>query len=211
MPKPEDTKEEESTQDDTIPGIPQEKVNELVGTARTKGKESGRKALLKELGLDDDMSADDVKALLASATEAADKDKSELEKVQGANAKLQGKLDAATTSAQEAIVRATKILVQASIKEAVAGLEDMKVLPEAVDDVVTFIRADKELAELITVGEDDEIKGASEAVKALLKKKPYLATKRATNGPGTSSLNKRPETDKVEQPSDDGSGPVIRF
>jgi hypothetical protein len=175
--------------DESKVDITQDKLNTELASARRKGQEQGKKAFLKELGLDGDTSVEDIKAQLEAVKAAEDANKTALELAEGKVSELEKAQANITKQAEMTINRAINLLVVSAVKEAALNLEEYKVVPEALGDVTTMIQADKKLSELIVFDEDtSSITGATEAVEALIKAKPYLAQKRGKEGPGTTTL-----------------------
>jgi hypothetical protein len=106
------------------------------------------------------------KAARFDEIEAANK--SELEKLQEALAAEQSKATAATERAQRALVRAA-VVAEAQRAGAVDPDAVLAMLPQ----------------DAVTIGDDDRVTGADEAVQALLAAKPYLVGKPTRPNPGS--------------------------
>lgn len=79
-------------------GVPQDRVNQLVGDARKEGRAAAMADLLKELGVE---KVEEAKSVLQAKREADDAAKSELEKAQGALADAQKKAADAEAALQK--------------------------------------------------------------------------------------------------------------
>lgn len=94
--QPDKTGDEGQSTDTTFT---QADLDRLVGSARKQARESVRNDLLKELGFE---SADDLKAMVTSAREKADAEKSDLEKAQAEIERWKKQAEEAQTARQEA-------------------------------------------------------------------------------------------------------------
>lgn len=111
---------------------------------------------------------DDLKAKAAKLDEIEAANKSELEKLQDALAVEQTKAATASERAQRALIRAA-VVAEAQRAGAVDPDAVLAMLP----------------TNAVTIGDDDLVTGADEAVKALLEAKPYLVGKPTRPSPGS--------------------------
>ena len=110
---------------------------------------------------------EDLRAKAAKLEELEAAQLSELEKAQKAREKAEAK-------AAEAIERANRRLVEAAIRE--AGVELRAVKPEHLPRLID--------TESVTIGDDGQVTGAGEAVKAFLEANPeYVGSERPKPGP----------------------------
>lgn len=198
---------DEKPADETV-GISQEKLNSLLAEARRKGQEQGKAAFLSDLGLESGSDLAEVKSLLQEAAAQQEARQTELEKASTRADKLEKQLAAMQEAHQAELVKAQNTLKQAAVMAAATQLKDFQVLPEALNDVWTFIQGSPEYMAAIEVDESNKIVGADKAVLALLKDKPYLAKKISTSGPGTDTESKRPA---AEKPAPEPDRPMVRF
>jgi hypothetical protein len=110
---------------------------------------------------------EDLKAAAAKLAEYEAAQLSEQERLQKAAQEAEARATAATERAQQAILRSS--VVSAAQR---AGAVD----PDA---VMAFLDKSK-----VTIGDDDQVAGVDEAVKAVLESKPYLVGKPPTPTPG---------------------------
>lgn len=190
--------------------ITQDKLNSELASARRKGQEQGKAAFLKELGLDENASAESIKARLEAAKAAEDANKTALELAESKASDLVQAHAKITQDAEATINRAINLLSVAAVKEAALNLEDFKIVPDAMDDIMPMIQANKKFSELLVFDEElGQVTGATEAVEALIKAKPYLAQKRGKEGPGTTTL---PRTKSSDVPESKGpEKPLVNF
>lgn len=95
----EDANEEDDDSDsDDSSVLPQTVVNKLVGEARKKGRDSGKKEILEELGLEDE---DALKQLVEAAKKREQEEMSELERLQAEHERTQKKLEEEQRRAEE--------------------------------------------------------------------------------------------------------------
>ncbi len=165
QPKPED--EKKFTQADT---------DQIAGKARDEGRKTAVNELLKELGLE---KIDDLKALVTDTRKKQDAEKSELQKAQEKNEELAKAAKAAEAKRDEALAKATERLMKAALL-AEASKPEYKIRPDALADVWTFL--DRSAIKVKDDGETFE--GVGEAIKAVVKAKPYLVDDKP-RGPGS--------------------------
>lgn len=108
---------------------------------------------------------EDLKAAAAKLAELEAANQTELEKAQAAAAKAAEERDAALEEARTTAVRSAVIAAASK-----AGAVDP-------DDVFALLKKDS-----VTIGDDGQVTGAEEAVKALLDAKPHLVGKQAPTG-----------------------------
>ena len=125
---------------------------------------------------------DDLKAKATKFDEIDAANKSELEKAQEAARKASEERDTARSEVQEMSKRTA--VFAAAVK---AGAVD----PDAVHALL-----DKNA---VTIGNDGQVTGADEAVKALLESKPYLVGKPASAGTGSADGGSRGNGDGPKQ------------
>jgi hypothetical protein len=110
----------------------------------------------------------DLRAKAARLDEIEEANKSELQRLQDALADAQTKASTAMERAQRALVRAA-VVAEAQRAGAVDPDAVLAMLPK----------------DAVTIGDDDQVTGADEAVKALLDAKPYLVGKPTRPTPGS--------------------------
>jgi len=151
-------------------------ADQIAGKARDAGRQAAINDLLKELGLE---KADDLKTLVADTRKKQDAEKSELQKALDRIEELSKATKAAEAKREEALGKATERLMKAAVLTE-AAKPDYRLRTDALPDVWTFIdRA------ALKVKEDGEtFEGIAEAVKAVIKAKPYLVDSKP-KGPGS--------------------------
>ncbi len=157
-------------------------VDKLTGDARKGGREAALKSLLGEVGLED---ADKLKAFVADARKTQEAQMTEAEKQKAEMEKLRQETETAKTERTRAVATANERLMQAAVLTEAAKAEH-KVNPAALADVWLFV--DRATLE---VGEDGVVKGAQEAVQAVIKARAYLTQTALPRG-GTPLREKRP-------------------
>ncbi len=131
----------------------QEELNAIVGERATRARSAAISDLLGELGFE---KADELKALVQSAREQADKQKSETQKLQEKLAEYEKK---EASWAQQRREQALQIAVQAAAQK--VGIVDAEVALALVRGGITF-------------DEQDAPQGVEAALTELVKSKPYL-------------------------------------
>ncbi len=190
QPKPED--ERKFTQADT---------DQIAGKARDEGRKTAVSELLKDLGLE---KIDDLKTLVTDTRKKQDAEKSELQKAQERNEELAKAAKAADAKRDEALAKATERLMKAALL-AEASKPEYKIRPDALADVWTFL--DRSAIKVKDDGETFE--GVAEAIKAVVKAKPYLVDDkpRGPGSPPAPNANGRRE----KEPSDEDKARAQRM
>jgi hypothetical protein len=140
-------------------------IAERVSRANKAAGKTALEARAKELGFD---SVEAMETALKAHKEAAEKDKTDLQKAQEAKAAAEAKAKAAESRANQALIRAA-FMLQVAGKTWVEGV--------SVDDVYAMADLSQ-----VTVKEDGTIEGVAEAAETLLKAKPGLVKATATSG-----------------------------
>lgn len=156
-------------------------VDRIVGERAKRAEESAITTLLRKLGFE---KPDDLEALVADTRKKQDAEKSELQKAQEQIAQLTKAQAEAEKARTEAIEKASVTLMRAAVM-AEASKPEYRIRPEALADVWTFIDRGSIKPKSDA---DGEYTGIGEALKALVKAKPYLAVEgdgRGTPRPGT--------------------------
>jgi cell division septum initiation protein DivIVA len=176
-PQPE-TKPVENTGDSA--GVPQEKVNELVGKTRQEAREKARAEFLQSLGFEDEGA---LKALLDDAKKRKEAEMTEVEKL---TAKLQ-ELQAQAKQAQDAAAAATQQARMERLTSAVksAASEANATYP---DDVVTLLRDRGELESMLDDDGNVKAKAVTSAIEKVKQDRPAYFT-RSPQQPGSPSNN----------------------
>lgn len=151
-------------------------ADQIAGKARDAGRQAAINELLKDLGLE---KTDDLKALVTDTRKKQDAEKSELQKAQERNEELAKAAKAAEAKRDEALSRATERLLKAAVLTE-AAKPDHKIRADALADVWTFL--DRSAIKIKDDGETFD--GISEAIKAVVKAKPYLVDNKP-KGPGS--------------------------
>lgn len=161
----------------------QDDLNKQFADRAARAASAKEKELLEALGVKD---PEEAKALLAVAREAADKNKTETEKLQAQIKTADEARVKAETEAKEKTEAANKRLLDSEIKinAATALIEKDKIVRpafkrEALDDVLLLI--DRKLIE----EKDGAFKGVDKALEALAKAKPWLLEEKQQAPRGT--------------------------
>lgn len=145
----------------------QEDMDRVAGERARRAEEATQKKLLESLGVKD---PDEAKKLLEDARKAREQQMSDLDKAKAEAEQFKADKAKAEQERAEAIEKATVTLMRAAVL-AEASKADYRFKPEALGDVWAFVdRAGIKPKD----GADGEFTGISEALKALVKAKPYL-------------------------------------
>ena len=147
----------------------QTELDALIGSARTKGRESGLNAALQELGVG---SIADANSLLEKARQLKEAQMSELEKAHATIAEYEGKLNEQVTISgnYEAMLKEYK---QRNALQNEALKDDYRLRREALGDLLKVAKIDG-LLEKIEFDENDNPKNAAEVLKKLIAERDYL-------------------------------------
>lgn len=151
----------------------QKDLDALVGEARKSGRETAVKKLLEELGVED---AEKLKTALAEAKKLKEAQMSEADKQKAALDAAEKAAADAKAEKETAIAQANERLMKAAVI-AEASKADHKINPAAIADVWAFVDRAK-----LKVTETGDIEGAADAVKAVIKDRPYLQNGKAAAG-----------------------------
>lgn len=142
-------------------GLPQDKVNEIVGKARQEGREKALKDLFSELGVD---SAKSLKSIIEEREEARRAEMSEMERLQDERQKLEERLQEAEQISNMAKKETEKALVRAEV----ARLASSKF--QDVDVVLRMLEPDAVEIDL----DDGSVKGLESALEQMEEKYPWM-------------------------------------
>jgi len=137
-------------------------IAERVSRANKSASRAALEARAKELGFE---SVEAMEAVLKAAKEAAEKEKTDLQKANEAKATAEAKAKAAEERAKTALIRA-------AFAEAAIGANLV-----SADDAFKLADLSK-----VTVDDDGNVEGVREAVEALVKAKPYLVKQGGGSG-----------------------------
>lgn len=166
----------------------QAEVDALIGERAKRAKESGTRAVLEALGIEDVEAA---KAALAEAEKLKKEQMSELEKAQADAQKLQDELAKTKAEKEAAEAKARETAMRAAVMQEAAKANFY-------DGNDAWLFVDRETLEL---AEDGTVNGAEKAVAAVAKAKPHLV-KTAGQTPGSPRANGtgRPAGNKEKAP-----------
>lgn len=180
-------------------GLTQEQVNELVGKARQEGRTTGQSNLLKEFGFED---MDAAKEYLSQAREKEDAEKSEMERLQSQIEKANARAEDAENATKEALLSSQDVLMRTAVEIEIVTNEELSINPQAKDDIWTFLLTDHVGEKGIHVDENGKVQGVGEALKDLIKAKPYLASTPTDDTPGTQTRTKTRKVDSENLDND---------
>lgn len=196
-----DVKEENSG----ATGVSQDKVNELVGSARVEGRAAGEKALLESLGVE---SKETLQSLVKSAKEAEDANRSELEKARAEQERLQQEKDAASENIGALKRRLLDTRIEIVASKPVVDKDGKVTRPAFRDDALDIVLMTIDRA-LIAEGDDGTYSGIEEALVKLAEKRALLlkeadekTTEHLKGSPSSrKSYFQRPENKQPEKKS----------
>lgn len=182
----------------TEPALTQKEVDAIMGRTRKEASEAARKALLKELGIenvDDPKAVETAKTKLTAAQQAEEAQKSELQKLQEANAKVLADLEA---EKQLRLAAESK-----RIADKVDGrIESLATKSGALDatDVSRWLRENQKDAVGALVGDNEQIddKKAAELIETARKAKPHWFAGAKGAGTGSHQTGTTPGMDDKE-------------
>jgi hypothetical protein len=161
---PDETSTDEGKESGKNKGLSQEKVNELVGQARTEGRESAAKELLESLGVE---SQDNLQAMLDEYNEMKRGQMSALERLETdleAERKAKEKL---SDSAEKAKSRAAEALLRAEVARLASGkFADVDVVLKIMEPQDIEINLD-----------EGTVTGVEKSLDALAEQYPWMLSK----------------------------------
>ena len=169
------------------PKFTQADLDRILGERVSRAEETTQKKLLEALGVKD---ADEAKKILDDAKKLREQQMSDLEKAKADADEAKVKADKAEADRKVTEAKATERLMRAAVLSECTKAE-YKLREDARADVWTFI--DKALIK--PKGEDD-FEGIAEAVKAVIKAKPYLV-EAAAPGHGTPKPGTKKQPNKT--------------